>query len=88
MYKPSFAGWVNVDLADKKLHLRSLIDHSVVESFAAGGKTVILSRVYPTMAVLDDAHLHVFNNGSQVITVDSLKAWSMKKPVMNIPVRA
>ncbi|GJZ04655.1 ribonuclease H-like domain-containing protein [Tanacetum coccineum] len=31
-YKPSFAGFVDVDLAEKKLSVTSLIDHSVVES--------------------------------------------------------
>ncbi|KAL4292907.1 Beta-fructofuranosidase, insoluble isoenzyme [Arachis hypogaea] len=37
LYKPSFAGFVDVDLSTtKKLSLRSLIDHSVVESFEVG----------------------------------------------------
>ncbi|KAK9723505.1 hypothetical protein RND81_05G002600 [Saponaria officinalis] len=80
LYKPSFAGFVNVDFSDNKLALRTLIDHSVVESFGAGGKTCILSRVYPTLAVMDKAHLHVFNNGSETITVDHIHAWSMNKP--------
>ncbi|KAI3772460.1 hypothetical protein L6452_03646 [Arctium lappa] len=79
-YKPSFAGFVDVDLAEKKLSLRSLIDHSVVESFGEGGKTVITSRVYPTLAVAGDAHLYLFNNGTQTITVEKLNAWSMNKP--------
>ncbi|KAK2454713.1 beta-fructofuranosidase, cell wall isozyme [Trifolium repens] len=79
LYKPSFAGFVDVDLAiTKKLSLRSLIDHSVVESFGAGGKTNILSRVYPTLAVREKAHLFAFNNGTEQITVENLKAWSMK----------
>ncbi|KAK7396703.1 hypothetical protein VNO78_17861 [Psophocarpus tetragonolobus] len=78
LYKPSFAGFVDVDLANnKKLSLRSLIDHSVVESFGEGGKTNILSRVYPTLAVTNQAHLFVFNNGTEPITVENLKAWSM-----------
>ncbi|KAL0347027.1 UNVERIFIED_CONTAM: Beta-fructofuranosidase, insoluble isoenzyme 2 [Sesamum calycinum] len=47
-YRPSFAGFVNVDFKDKKISLRSLVDNSVVESFGAGGKTCITSRVYPT----------------------------------------
>ncbi|EEF32053.1 beta-fructofuranosidase, insoluble isoenzyme 3 [Ricinus communis] len=87
LYKPSFSGFVDVDLADKKLSLRSLIDHSVVESFGAKGKTVVTSRVYPTIAVFDKAHLFVFNNGSETVTVETLKAWRMNKPVMNSPVR-
>ncbi|KAH7516564.1 hypothetical protein FEM48_Zijuj10G0148400 [Ziziphus jujuba var. spinosa] len=78
LYKPSFAGFVDVKLDNKKLSLRSLIDHSVVESFGEGGKTCITSRVYPTLAVLDNAHLHLFNNGSETITVENLSAWSMK----------
>ncbi|WJX17934.1 Invertase [Trifolium repens] len=79
LYKPSFAGFVDVDLTiNKKLSLRSLIDHSVVESFGAGGKTNILSRVYPTLAVREKAHLFAFNNGTEQITMENLKAWSMK----------
>ncbi|CAN4117321.1 unnamed protein product [Withania somnifera] len=78
MYKPSFAGYVDVDLIDKKLSLRSLIDNSVVESFGAGGKTCITSRVYPILAIHDDAHLFVFNNGTETITIETLNAWSME----------
>ncbi|KAL1821243.1 hypothetical protein DCAR_0417633 [Daucus carota subsp. sativus] len=82
LYRPSFAGFVDVDLAtDKKISLRSLIDNSVVESFGAKGKTCISSRVYPTLAVYENAHLYVFNNGSETITVENLDAWSMKKPL-------
>ncbi|GAA0185826.1 hypothetical protein LIER_33114 [Lithospermum erythrorhizon] len=83
LYKPSFAGFMDVDLADKKLSLRSLIDHSVVESFGEGGKTCILSRVYPTMAIKQDAHLYAFNNGTEIVTIDSLDAWSMNTPKIN-----
>nr|KAJ0206977.1 hypothetical protein LSAT_V11C500289300 [Lactuca sativa] len=82
-YKPSFGGFVDVDLADNKISLRSLIDHSVVESFAAGGKTVITSRIYPTLAINENAHLHVFNNGTEIVTIERLDAWSMKNPKMN-----
>ncbi|KAL8138245.1 hypothetical protein V2J09_004246 [Rumex salicifolius] len=86
MYKPSFAGFVHVDLTDRKLSLRSLIDHSVVESFGAKGKTCITSRVYPTKAVFGGAHLYVFNNGTSPVTVETLDAWSMASPVkMNQP---
>ncbi|PWA35521.1 glycoside hydrolase, family 32 [Artemisia annua] len=81
-YKPSFAGFVDVDLIKKKLSVRSLIDHSVVESFGQGGKTVITSRIYPTLAVGDNAHLYLFNNGTETVTVETLDAWSMKKPLL------
>ncbi|XP_022889250.1 beta-fructofuranosidase, insoluble isoenzyme 1-like [Olea europaea var. sylvestris] len=79
-YRPSFAGFVDVDLSHKKLSLRSLIDHSVVESFGARGKTCITSRVYPTLAIYDNTHLYAFNNGTETIKIETLKAWSMNKP--------
>lgn len=78
LYQPSFAGFVDVDLVDGKLSLRSLIDHSIVESFGAGGKVCITSRVYPKLAVFNNAHLYAFNNGTETVTIESLNAWSMK----------
>ncbi|GAA0184721.1 hypothetical protein LIER_32009 [Lithospermum erythrorhizon] len=78
LYKPSFAGFVDVDLADKKFSLKTLIDNSVVESFGEGGKTCILSRVYPIIATYKNAHLYAFNNGTEIITIEKLDAWSMK----------
>lgn len=59
------------------------IDHSVVESFGARGKTCISSRVYPTLAIYDNAHLYAFNNGTQTIKIESLNAWSMNKAQIN-----
>ncbi|XP_010312324.2 beta-fructofuranosidase, insoluble isoenzyme 1-like [Solanum lycopersicum] len=82
MFKPSFAGYVNVDLTDKKLSLRSLIDHSVVASFGAGGKTCITSRVYPALSIYGDTHLFAFNNGTETVKIDTLDAWSMDKADM------
>ncbi|KAL3536091.1 hypothetical protein ACH5RR_004552 [Cinchona calisaya] len=79
-YKPSFAGFLNVDMSKKKLSLRSLIDHSVVESFGAGGKMCVTSRVYPTLAVFSNAHMYAFNNGTETITIETLDAWSMNTP--------
>ncbi|KAI4310562.1 hypothetical protein MLD38_035531 [Melastoma candidum] len=83
LYKPSFAGFVDADLTDNKLSLRSLIDHSVVESFGEGGKTCITSRVYPTLAIQEKARLFLFNNGTGPVVVENLDAWSMNRPVMN-----
>ncbi|CAM8909747.1 unnamed protein product [Rhodiola kirilowii] len=79
-YKPAFAGYVDADLTEGKLSLRSLIDHSVVESFGNGGKTCITSRVYPTLAVKNNVHLFVFNNGTAPVTIEKLTAWSMRRP--------
>ncbi|MQM00120.1 hypothetical protein Taro_032850 [Colocasia esculenta] len=75
VWKPSFAGFVDVDIQkDGKISLRSLIDGSVVESFGAGGKTCITSRVYP---VGTDAHLYAFNNGEADVKISQLQAWQM-----------
>ncbi|CAL4927179.1 unnamed protein product [Urochloa decumbens] len=80
LYKPTFAGFVDVDVAQNggKIALRTLIDHSVVESFGEHGKTCILSRVYPTKAVGDKARLYVFNNGESDIKVTHLNAYEMQ----------
>ncbi|KAI3749927.1 hypothetical protein L2E82_20548 [Cichorium intybus] len=51
--------------------------------FAEGGMTVISSRVYPTLAVAENAHLHVFNNGSEIVTIKRLNAWSMNTVRIN-----
>ncbi|XP_042392969.1 beta-fructofuranosidase, insoluble isoenzyme 3-like [Zingiber officinale] len=84
LYKPTFAGFVDVDIARTgKISLRTLIDHSVVESFGAGGMTCITSRVYPSLALRRDAHLFAFNNGIADVKVSTLNAWEMRRPLMN-----
>ncbi|OAY68094.1 Beta-fructofuranosidase, insoluble isoenzyme 3 [Ananas comosus] len=84
LYKPTFAGFVDVDIAkNSKISLRTLIDHSVVESFGENGKTCITSRVYPSLAVGSNVHLFVFNNGAEDIEMSQLKGWEMKNPRMN-----
>jgi len=55
------------------------IDRSIIESFGDGGKVVITSRVYPLLAIEKDAHLYVFNNGSQSVVISKLNAWNMKQ---------
>ena len=59
------------------------IDRSVVESFGAGGKTCILSRVYPSLAIGKNARLYAFNSGKADVKVSRLTAWEMRKPLMN-----
>jgi hypothetical protein len=48
-----------------------------------GGRTCILSRVYPSLARGDKARLHVFNNGKAPVKVAELTAWEMKSAAMN-----
>jgi beta-fructofuranosidase len=59
------------------------IDHSIVESFGGEGKACITARVYPTLAIHDEAHLHVFNNGTQSVQITKFSAWSMKKALIS-----
>lgn len=85
LYKPTYGGFVDYDIVKSGgiLSLRSLIDHSVVESFGAEGRTCITSRVYPELATGSNAHLFAFNNGDGDVEILQLKAWEMKKPLMN-----
>ncbi|XP_057798357.1 beta-fructofuranosidase, soluble isoenzyme I-like isoform X3 [Salvia miltiorrhiza] len=64
-------------LDGEKLSLRSLVDHSIVESFAQGGRRVITSRVYPTKAINGAARIFLFNNATEATVTASVKIWKM-----------
>lgn len=53
------------------------VDHSIVESFAQGGRRVITSRIYPTKAIYGDARLFLFNNATGVNVKATLKIWEL-----------
>ncbi|KAG2334260.1 hypothetical protein Bca52824_005440 [Brassica carinata] len=74
---------LDIDPRHEKISLRCLIDHSVIESYGGGGRSVITSRVYPKMAIGEDARLYVFNHGTKTVTMSSLEAWSMRKAQIN-----
>ncbi|MED6133492.1 hypothetical protein PIB30_028673 [Stylosanthes scabra] len=61
----------------EKLSLRVLVDHSIVESFAQGGRTCVTSRAYPTRAIYGDAKLFLFNNATDATVTTSIKVWQM-----------
>ncbi|KAL5757496.1 hypothetical protein ACOSP7_020107 [Xanthoceras sorbifolium] len=82
--KTSYGAFLDVDPVHEQLSLRSLIDHSIVESFGGEGKACITARVYPTLAIENDAHLYAFNYGTEKVKLSSLTAWSMKKAQINI----
>ncbi|KAI3458286.1 hypothetical protein Pfo_014949 [Paulownia fortunei] len=65
-------------LHGEKLSIRSLVDHSIVESFAQGGRTVITSRIYPTKAIDGAARVFLFNNATGASVTASVKIWKMK----------
>ncbi|CAM0903609.1 unnamed protein product [Alopecurus aequalis] len=65
-------------LDGEDLSVRILVDHSIVESFAQGGRTCITSRVYPTRAIYDSARVFLFNNATNVnVTAKSIKIWEL-----------
>ncbi|PIN04493.1 Beta-fructofuranosidase (invertase) [Handroanthus impetiginosus] len=64
-------------LEGEKLSMRILVDHSIVESFAQGGRTCITSRLYPTKAVNEDAQIFLFNNATDASINASLQIWEM-----------
>ncbi|KAF3795250.1 Beta-fructofuranosidase soluble isoenzyme I [Nymphaea thermarum] len=64
-------------LSGEKLSIRILVDHSIIETFAQGGRMCITSRVYPTEAIYGAARVFLFNNASVPITTTSLNIWQM-----------
>ncbi|CAK9179952.1 unnamed protein product [Ilex paraguariensis] len=81
--KTTYGSFIEVDPIHEPLSLRSLIDHSIVESFGGEGKACITARVYPTMAIGDEAHLYAFNTGMESVQISKLSAWSMKRAQIN-----
>ncbi|KAL1557308.1 beta-fructofuranosidase, insoluble isoenzyme CWINV1-like isoform X1 [Salvia divinorum] len=73
-----FGAFLDVDL-DQEISLRTLVDHSIVESFGGKGKSCITSRVYPKLAIHNNSHVYAFNNGSESVTISRLQAWSMAR---------
>ncbi|XP_024027887.1 acid beta-fructofuranosidase 1, vacuolar [Morus notabilis] len=64
-------------LDGEKLSMRVLVDHSIVESFAQGGRRVITSRIYPTKAIYGAARLFLFNNATGATVKATLKIWQL-----------
>ncbi|CAA2933800.1 beta-fructofuranosidase, insoluble isoenzyme CWINV1-like [Olea europaea subsp. europaea] len=79
--KKIFGAFLDVD-PTQKISLRTLIDHSMVESFGGEGKACITARVYPELAIDNKSHLYAFNYGTESVRISSLRAWSMKKARM------
>lgn len=86
VHKPFYAGFVDVDVEkDRGISLRTLIDHSVVESFGGGGRTCITARVYPEhVAAGGSSHLYLFNNGAHPVTVSKMEAWELGTASVNV----
>ncbi|KAJ4822775.1 Beta-fructofuranosidase, soluble isoenzyme I [Turnera subulata] len=76
VFKQVYGSTVPV-LEGEKLQMRVLVDHSIVESFAQGGRIVITSRIYPTEAIYGAARLFLFNNATGVNVKATLKIWEL-----------
>ncbi|KAL1562248.1 beta-fructofuranosidase, insoluble isoenzyme CWINV1-like [Salvia divinorum] len=72
-----YGSFLDVD-PNEEISLKTLIDHSIIESFGGKGKSCITARAYPTLAIFENSHVYVFNNGAKSVGVSSLSAWSMK----------
>ncbi|PWA86168.1 beta-fructofuranosidase [Artemisia annua] len=64
-------------LQGESFSMRLLVDHSIVESFAQDGRTVITSRVYPTKAIYTAAKVFLFNNATGVSITANVNVWNM-----------
>ncbi|CAK9264427.1 unnamed protein product, partial [Sphagnum jensenii] len=82
IHKPVCGGYVKVLPTEDFLTLRVLVDRSIVESFVQGGRMVVTSRVYPSVAIGNLANLYLFNNGMTPITMRSITAYSMTHAVL------
>ncbi|KAF8769178.1 hypothetical protein HU200_006680 [Digitaria exilis] len=84
--KPVYAGLVDVDVEkDRRISLRTLTDHSVIESFGGGGRACITARVYPEhVAGAGSSRLYLFNNGSDPVKVSKLDAWELGTASVNL----
>nr|AFV59226.1 cell wall invertase CcwINV [Elsholtzia haichowensis] len=76
--KTTYGAFVDVNPVKEKLSLRTLIDHSIVESFGGEGKACITARVYPSIAIDGEARLYAFNNGTHNVKISKLAAYSIK----------
>ncbi|KAJ0768866.1 putative glycosidase [Helianthus annuus] len=77
--KSIYGAFLTLDPQYAKISLKTLIDHSIIESFGGEGLACITARVYPELAIEEQAHLYAFNNGTKSLSISSLSAWSMKK---------
>ncbi|CAM0958729.1 unnamed protein product [Alopecurus aequalis] len=65
-------------LDGETLSMRVLVDHSIVQSFAMGGRVTATSRVYPTEAIYATAGVYLFNNATGTsVTVERLVVHEM-----------
>jgi len=66
-------------LDGEALSVRVLVDHSIIQSFAMGGRITATSRVYPTQAIYGAAGVYLFNNATRAgVTVERVVVHEME----------
>ncbi|RWW74863.1 hypothetical protein BHE74_00017172 [Ensete ventricosum] len=86
--KPVYGVFLDMDLEkERKISLRTLIDHSVIESFGGKGRACITARVYPELFLNTSSHLYLFNNGSSSVMISRFQSWGMAKAHLNIKLK-
>ena len=60
---------------DEPLHVRVLVDSSIVESFAADGRAAVTARAYPASSA--PLSLALINHGASLVTVTSAQVYAM-----------
>ncbi|KAI3713756.1 hypothetical protein L1987_72342 [Smallanthus sonchifolius] len=78
--KTTFSAFVDIDPQQDEISLRCLITRSL----RALEEGCITARVYPTLAIVEQAKLFAFNNGTESVVISELRAWSVKKARINI----
>ncbi|CAK7352936.1 unnamed protein product [Dovyalis caffra] len=76
--KTTYGAFIDMDPRHENITLRSLIDHSIVESFGGEGRACITARVYPKLAIHKQAYLFAFNHGTSHVKISRLNAWTME----------
>jgi beta-fructofuranosidase len=71
-------GPVRILDSDTSLTLRIIVDMSIIESFAQGGRAAITTRVYPQVANDANSRVVVFNNGTLPVTLRQLDAYHIE----------
>eukprot|EP01018_Ginkgo_biloba_P030546 Gb_41695 [translate_table: standard] len=82
LIKRVYGSSVTVLSDERTISFRVLVDHSIVETYAQGGRACITSRVYPTRTLDGAADIFLFNNATTSVTLRSLDAWQMASASM------
>ncbi|URE08442.1 hypothetical protein MUK42_35402 [Musa troglodytarum] len=86
--KPVYGVFLDMDVEkERKISLRTLIDHSVIENFGGKGRACITARVYPELFLDTSSHLYLFNNGSSSVMISRFQSWNIAKAHLNIKLK-